>query len=1497
MSRTSSLSWAGVLAVLVIATLMPSVSAAPVGPLDPITEPGVYHPLTNNIEYDGLVWESGIQYFYPYIEIWGDDVIIDGDGYSITGVNWDETTAVQQAAIYVRPGVKRFQIRNFTITGKFDTGILVNGNNTARTEDGWIINNNVHHLSSRAATTSQGIAVGDTTRVHIISNTVSDNPGEGIIATDCVVPEISRNIVSNNADMGISLVNAGLDYDLVCSCYTFGKVSTNQVTGNGKNGIYLVQSFADAASNACINNGEDGINVTGRNPFWWWAGDYQYPSIHRNMVMQNGRDGIALSNSIFNWYWPQDPDRPMDVWQNLVTGNGRYGVLVADHCAMGRVSHNILMNNVVTAIQATLTENFLFDNNIFLNNPKGFVGTGITSSTIRNSILFGWDSTGIELEPFNDLNPFIRDPLVCHDVNIMDNILAGARFNITLPVFEPGKIEVPDLKDPEVFKTITSSGSKTDAGIGTGIYLRGSSSQLHTFNNNIAGNYVLGAHDGVHLYLADNNNIYTNHVLGNGGLPPDIGYGISLEFSESNLLYDNYFNNWRNIGGVIGNRNVWTLYKRGVPNIVGGRNTGGNYWARPDGNGHSQVYANKHDAEGFISENYAIDFANIDTLPLWNPLNVTLQLVPEGDPQTLPARVHGIGSATGRPDLWVWDFGDGTPKVDDYYLNDVWHEYPLAGLYQIRLDVYDLPGRFDYDGLLDLGGATGSAVVPFIAGTPGLLSVFTADPASGKAPLAVTFTDQSIGSPENWTWDFGDGQTSNLRNPPAHIYSRAEVYPVTLTVQNGTAFNTSVQNIVVNPDAKFSWHKADKASPLTIQFTDETAGEPDTYLWTFGDGATSTEKNPVHVYKEIGVYAVALAVNAHGLTDSISRTVDLSVSNTLEAAFAATPKTGAIPLTVAFVDQSTGDPTTWEWDFGDGSLKSSERNPTHVYEKDGTWTTTLKVGNGSAWSGLTHSEKITAVLPELAAAYSASPRSGPAPLKVDFTDLSTGSPTAWEWNFGDGSVHSFEQNPTHTYSAKGHFPVTLTIRNAEGKTAVADSLTVEVGDLTSPSAAFTATPRSGLAPLKVQFVDQSTGNPVEWKWEYWSEKTGQRIGQSNDQSPVFTFNDPGTYRVVLTVRNDVGGSSTEDRSTFIAVSTLGAPTVQFEGSPVDGTLGPAGEGVRVQFLDKSGESPTSWLWEFGNGATSSLQSPSYIYTRAGKYTVTLTASNAKGVNSTTKTNYIYIRNTPPEASFSMKPTNGTSPMMSQFTDTSGGAGISRWVWNFGDGATATVTDPAARNVVHTYVNQGTAAVTYYATLTVTNDGGSDTSDSIAVTVYPQQGPISPDTLQLYQGWNFVSVPKKLASGNHTASQVFGTLDMDKHAILLYDAVSGAWKQVKANDELKPLDGIWIYAKSEASIKLVFNETAGPSVPPSKFLKQGWNAIGLANDEPTVARDALLSLDEKWVNVIGYHDGAKPDDPIIRGSSDPTKSDLIRQLYPTKGYWIWMSEDGTLQGMV
>jgi PKD repeat protein len=156
---------------------------------------------------------------------------------------------------------------------------------------------------------------------------------------------------------------------------------------------------------------------------------------------------------------------------------------------------------------------------------------------------------------------------------------------------------------------------------------------------------------------------------------------------------------------------------------------------------------------------------------------------------------------------------------------------------------------------------------------------------------------------------------------------------------------------------------------------------------------------------------------------------DIELELPLAADFVGVPLVHVAPVAVEFTDTSVGGPTTWAWDFGDRG-SSTLQNPSHLYTAPGSYTVSLTVGKDAETDTETKTDYITVLTP-VAAAFSASPTSGTAPLPVSFTDASTGNPTTWAWTFGDGGA-SVLQNPAHEYTTPGKYSVSLTASMTNG---------------------------------------------------------------------------------------------------------------------------------------------------------------------------------------------------------------------------------------------------------------------------------------------------------------------------------------------------------------------------------------------------------------------------------------------------------------------------------
>lgn len=276
---------------------------------------------------------------------------------------------------------------------------------------------------------------------------------------------------------------------------------------------------------------------------------------------------------------------------------------------------------------------------------------------------------------------------------------------------------------------------------------------------------------------------------------------------------------------------------------------------------------------------------------------------------------------------------------------------------------------------------------------------------------------------------------------------------------------------------------------------------------------------------------------------------------------------------------------------------------------------------------------------DVVAQFTASATSGTVPLTVVFTNLSTGSPSSYAWDFnGDSVVDSTALSPSFTYTSPGSYAVSLTASkpgstDTETKTAYINVTSVPPAPpppAPSPSPSppvveFYADKTTGIAPLTVVFTDNSSNTPTSWAWDI--DNNGST--DATTSSVTHTYTAPGTYSVKLTATN-AGGSGNITKVGYITVSAppvVPGPGAEFSGSPRTGQ-----SVIYSSFTDLSTGSPTAWSWNFGNGVTSTLQNPGPItFTHSGNqandteyFTVSLTVSNAGGSSTITKTNYISV---------------------------------------------------------------------------------------------------------------------------------------------------------------------------------------------------------------------------------------------------------------------------------
>ncbi|HJQ39756.1 MAG TPA: PKD domain-containing protein [Thermoanaerobaculia bacterium] len=252
------------------------------------------------------------------------------------------------------------------------------------------------------------------------------------------------------------------------------------------------------------------------------------------------------------------------------------------------------------------------------------------------------------------------------------------------------------------------------------------------------------------------------------------------------------------------------------------------------------------------------------------------------------------------------------------------------------------------------------------------------------------------------------------------------------------------------------------------------------------------------------------------------------------------------------------------------------------------------------------------VATQLTARFSYTPFTGNVGTNFTFLDESLGTVTSRVWNFGDGASAT-TTNAQHGYTRSGVYTVTLTVSSNGASSQV--SHTVSVTNALTP--AFNWSPASPTTNDDVTFLDQSTGGVTSWYWTFGDGTISQQ------QNPSKRFAAPGSYPVTLSITR---GTEAANLTKTIFVAN-GAPTVPAVNAAFDASTSTPSVGENVTFTDRSSGSPTTWIWSFGDGSTSTAQNPVHSYGGPGTYTVSLYAANS--ANSSTAIKSITVASLPP----------------------------------------------------------------------------------------------------------------------------------------------------------------------------------------------------------------------------------------------------------------------------
>lgn len=619
-------------------------------------------------------------------------------------------------------------------------------------------------------------------------------------------------------------------------------------------------------------------------------------------------------------------------------------------------------------------------------------------------------------------------------------------------------------------------------------------------------------------------------------------------------------------------------------------------------------------------------------------------------------------------------FGDG----DSSNIPNPAHLYDSAGAYTAMLIILTNQGCID----------TAIQVVD-VSYTP-VADFSTINPCANQ-PMYFNNLTTIIAGAVNYFWSFGDDSTSTDVNP-IHYYADTGSYVVQLIATSGSCADTveKTVNILQSPIADFSF---DITCPDTaVEFTNLSSiafGSIVSYEWNFGDNTSSTQANPTKIFPRNGPFTVELVATANtGCTDTVSK--EVNPDSVITADFSYINNCLDLPTQFNSLSTSTnGTIVSYEWDFDDG-FQSTIKNPSHTYTSTGTYDVLLVVTSDI---GCVDSIVKTVVInPPPVANFTVLDECPGTSINITNLSISSASNVEYIWDFGDGTGSS-DFEPVKSYDTSGTFTINLTVINDFG--CVHDT-SIDVNIYPEPVTDFDFGPVSCLDSV-IDFTNNSSitsGSIVQYVWTFGDG------GSSVLTNPSHTYTDAGTYNVSLIAISNNGCSDTNIQ--IININPEPVARLAFDD---------ACSGVDILFsnLSISTISSPTYLWEFGDGTSSTNFEPVKSYATEGTYTVTLTI-NENGC--TDDTSHIINILPDPVADFNYSSLNCLNAPVS-FTNASSisSGSIDSYFWNFGDGTTSTDENPT-----HSYSASGTFTVSLIVS---SNSACMDTiSKNLVLTVAP-----------------------------------------------------------------------------------------------------------------------------------------------------------------------------------
>ena len=428
----------------------------------------------------------------------------------------------------------------------------------------------------------------------------------------------------------------------------------------------------------------------------------------------------------------------------------------------------------------------------------------------------------------------------------------------------------------------------------------------------------------------------------------------------------------------------------------------------------------------------------------------------------------------------------------------------------------------------------------------------------------------------------GPSFTPNFINNGDQVYVRmASSYPCPIT----PTVNSETITVIVHPNPVVD------CSNVTDSYLGAETGfdaqmsvgtPPFEFFWQFGDGGSSTEQSPSHLYGGTGVYNANVEVtDTFGCSTICDVVVDIVLPPYVYAGFTYTVDAQCGSTTVTFTDTTYGNPITWEWDFGDG-LQSDQQNPTHTFTGTGPYSITLTASNGIFTDTLVVPNVIEPLVVPVAD-FTVYETEICDSSDLRFFDNSV-NPASWSWDFGDPNSgpeanSSNLQNPYHTFNEPGTYTINLTVYSVDQCESQAGSIDITVHP--SPVAGFSVDTNVVCTDLPIAFYDSSYYDVdiTNWYYHFSDKDTTVEVDGSVEDVVEYTFDEEGWYVVTQYVVNTVTGCRD---SAKIYMEVRAHPIADFYPDSIALQL----PDTTMEFWNTSWNlvNDSSW-WDFGNGYT------------------------------------------------------------------------------------------------------------------------------------------------------------------------------------------------------------------------------------------------------------------------------------------------------------------------